>query len=119
KLDHAAKHVQQVALASLRVHLWCRTLGVWSPEELDDQRQVLVESLLQQQEPARDLLARATIGVVLLNPEVGAQALQNRKQRDRLAVCLALGLIDRDLAAAAELGGLVAEAALADPGLAD
>ena len=106
-------------LARLGAHLRHRPLGVGDAEEVEEQRQVLGEAGVEQQRAAGDLLARQLLGVAVADPEEGAQHLQDRHERDRLAVRLGLRLEDLDPLAAAALGELVAEPALADPGFGD
>ena len=88
-------------------------------EEVPEERQVGLERAVEQEQPARDLLARGLSAVPLVDAEVRAQELVNGQQRNRLAVRGAVGLVDGDLAAAAALRELVAEPALAHAGLAD
>ena len=113
--DHAAKQ----PLPRLGAHLRRRALRIGHGEEVEDERQVVREVGIEQQQPAGDLLARDPLGVAVLDPEVPAQHLQHRQERDRLAVRLTLGLVDLDPARPASLRELVAEAALADARLGD
>src|SRR5207253_2292387 len=67
---------------------------------------------------AGDPLACSLLGIVLAYVEVGPQQLEHGQQRDRLGVGLAGDLVDGDSLCAVALGELVAQPALADPGLA-
>ena len=74
--DQALGHAQQLALARLGVHARRRALGVGHREEVEDQRQVLAEALVEQQQLAGDPLARRLVGVLLGDVEVGAHDLR-------------------------------------------
>ena len=83
-------------------------------EEVEQDGQGLPERLVHQQQPAGDLLAREPGVVVLADPEVAAQHLDHRQQRDAPAVRDAAALGDVDVAGAAPVRELAAQPALAD-----
>ena len=113
--DHAAKE----AFARLAAHLRRWALRVGHRKEVEDERQVVREVWVQEQQPAGDLLAGHSFGVAVLDPEVPAHHLQDRQERDRLAVRLGLGLVDLDPTRPAAFRELVTKAALADAGFGD
>jgi hypothetical protein len=117
-VDQALHQAQQLALARLRVHARHGVLGVGDGEEVENQRQVTGEALIQQQQLAGDPLARRPVGVPLGDLEVGAHQLEHGQQRDGLGVRLAGDVIDGRALRPVTLHELVTEAALAHPGLA-
>ena len=52
---------EHLALARLGVHARRRALGIGHGEEVEDQRQVLAEALVEQEELAGDPLARGLV----------------------------------------------------------
>ena len=117
--DQSLHPRQELALARLRVHPRRGTLGVGHREEVEDQRQLVVEALVQERELAGDPLARRALGVPLTDLEVGAQELEHRQERDGLGVGLACDVIEGCAICPNSLGELVAETTLADARLAD
>ncbi len=117
--DQALGHVEQPALVGLGIHARRRALGVGHSEEIEDQRQVLAEALVEQQQLAGDPLARRLIGVEVGDVEVGAHDLEHGQQRNPRRVRLAGGLVHGDPARTAAADEDVTEAALADAGLTD
>ncbi len=91
-------------------------VGIGDTEEVEQQRQVASEVGIEQQRPPGDPFAGRPRRFALADPEVGAQHLQHRHERDRLAVGLSLRLEDLELGLAAALRELVAEPALAGTG---
>ena len=59
--DQALGDAQQLALARLGVHARRRALGIGHGQEVEDQRQVLGEALVEQQQLAGDPLARRLV----------------------------------------------------------
>jgi hypothetical protein len=90
-----------------------------NPEHVEDQRQVSAQRVVEQQQPARDLLARGLGRVPLGDPERRPLVLEDRQEWDHLAVRDALTLVDLDLARTAALRELPAQATLPRPGLGD
>ena len=84
--DQALDHAEELALARLGVHARRGALGIGHAEEVEDQRQVLGEALVEEQQPAGDPLARRLVGVLLGDAEVGAEELEHGQQRNGLAV---------------------------------
>ena len=119
QLDQALDQPEEPPLPSLGVEHGAGALGVRDSEEVEDQAQVVREPRIQQQETAGDPLASLAFAGVRLDPEVGAQHLQHRHQRNRLPVGLALRLDDLDPLGSAAVGELAAQPALAHPGVGD
>ena len=93
--------------------------GSGHAHEVEVQRQTLAQALVEQQQAAGDALARGGVAVLLGDAEEGAEQLQDRQERDRLAVRDAGGLVGHQAARPAALEELEAQAALAEPGVAD
>jgi hypothetical protein len=94
-------------------------LRVGDAEKVEEERQIVEEGWVEQEQAAGDPLPRGALGVALVDPEVGPQHLQDRHEGDCPSVRLRLRLVDLDAAAAAVLGELVAEAALSHARLGD
>jgi hypothetical protein len=74
----------ELALADLAFHGGGRSVRVGDPQEVEEQRQTVVERAVEQQQAAGHLLARGLRRVALGDAEVVAEQLQDRKQRDGL-----------------------------------
>jgi hypothetical protein len=118
-VHQALDQVQDLSLARLRIHPGHRAVRVRHGEEVEHQGQALGEALVEEQQLARYPLARHPVGVALADLEIRAQELEYGQQRDRLRVRLACHVVEGDVLRLAALHELVAEAALADAGLAD
>src|SRR5439155_27194340 len=68
---------------------------------------------IEQQDLPGDLFPRRERGILLANPEIAAQILEQREERNRFSVSHCMSLVDGDSLRAAALGELVTEAALA------
>ena len=107
------------ALARLGIHAIRGSLGIGHGEELEQQRQVVFERLVEAEKASGDPLACRRVGVPLADLEVRAQELQHRHERDRLGVCLARDVVDRRALGSPALRELMADPALAHAGLPD
>ena len=103
----APDHAPQQPLPRLGADLRGGPLGVGNGEEVEDQRQIVGEVRIEQQQPPGDLLARDTVGIAILDPEVSAQHLEHGQEGDRFPVRLGLGLVDIQSLSPAALGELV------------
>jgi hypothetical protein len=115
--NQALQHAEELALARLGVHARRGLRRVGHPEELEHHRQHLAERLVDQQQPPGDLLARATVVVLLGDAVVGTEDLEDGQEGDVSAVGHGAPFEHREPPRAAALGELVAEPALADPRL--
>ncbi len=118
RLDQPPPDREELAQARLRIHPRRRALGIGHSQEVEDERQVLPEGVVEEQEPAGDLLARRLLGVALGDPEHPPNELEDGQEGDPPGVRDAVALEDRDPLGAAPLDELVAQPALADPRLA-
>jgi hypothetical protein len=82
--------------AGVRVDPRRGTGGIGDAEELEQQRQLVLEGLLQEHEAPGHLLAGESIAVVLGYPEVRPQHLEHGHQRDALPVRHRAPLVDGD-----------------------
>ncbi len=117
-VKHPPHRREELALAGRAAHLARRAVGVGDAEELEHERQARLERLVEQQQPARDLLARGLIRVLRADAEVAPQQLQDRQERDHPAVRERVRLVHGDPAREAASGELEAQPTLADAGLA-
>ena len=117
--EQAADDAAQRPLARLGAQLRRRALGIGHSQEVEHQRQVVGEVGVEQEHRPAIFSRAIRSGSRVVDAEVGAQHLQHRQERDRLAVRLSLRLVDLDAARPAALGELVAEAALADARVGD
>src|SRR6185295_431430 len=88
-------------------------------EELEHDREGVVQLGIDHEQPPGDLLARHVVAVLLRDAEGVAHELHPGEQRNRLPVCHRVSLDERDAPRPTALRELVAEPALADAGLAD
>jgi hypothetical protein len=116
-MDEALHGGEEQALAHLGIGTRRGPFGIRHPEEVEQERQRVGELRVEEQELAGDLLARRLVGVAFGDAEVGTEVLDDGEEGDRLPVRHAMRLVDGKPARPAALGELVAEAALADPGL--
>ena len=80
-VGQALHQPQQLALARLRVHARRRAQRIGHREEVEHQRQVLGEALVEQEQLAGDSLARGALGVALCDLEVVSQKLKQGHER--------------------------------------
>ena len=99
----------------VRIHPRRRVLGIGHAQEVEHHRELLAEVLAEQEQAAGDLLARALVPVPLADAEEVPEQLQDRDERDPLAVRDAARLVRGEPARAAALEELEAEPALARP----
>ena len=113
----AAHDADQLALHRLGRQARRGSRGVGDAEEVEHHREGVVQAGRGQQQPARDLLAGRVVAVLLRDAERVPHELHPRQEGDVLPVRDRVGLDDADAAGAASFGELVAEPALAHPGL--
>ena len=116
-LHELTQHAEELALLQIGVDVRHRTLRVGHAEELEQDRQNLAVAVVEQEQVSGELLARAAVRVLLGDAVVVAEDLQDRQERNVLAVRRAASLDDAHAGGAAVLGELVAQPALARPRL--
>ncbi len=117
--EHARQERSHLPLARLGIGTRCRPLRVADAHELEHERQLAPQGVVQQYECAGDLASRLGLSVALGDAEVGAHELQHAQQRYALAVGHAVRLEGRDAPGSAASEELVREATLADARLRD
>ena len=117
--DQPLHHSEQLSPAGIGIDLGGGPLRVGHGEEVEQQRQILDQGLVEEQELAGDALAGALVGVLVGDVEVAAHQVHHRHQRNRLGMGETAGVVDGHPLRPPALGELVAEAALPDPRLAD
>src|SRR5207247_9983418 len=103
----------------LGVHALSPALGVRHAEEVEEERQRFGELRVEQEHGAGDLPAGCLAAVLLGDAEERPQELEDREEGNHPPVRDAVRLVDREAARTDPLDELVAEPALADPGLGD
>jgi hypothetical protein len=80
--------IEQAPLARLGVHARPGPPGVGHPEEVEQQRDLLDQRFVELDHEARDVVADGRIGLLVPDPEVGSQQLQDGALGERASVRL-------------------------------
>ena len=112
--EHARHERPHLPLAGLGIGTRCRPLQVADAHELEHERQLATQGVVQQHESAGDLAPRLGLSVAFGDAEVRAHELQHAEQRHALAVGDAVRLEGGDAPGSAASEELVREATLAD-----
>jgi hypothetical protein len=94
-------------------------LGIRHTKEVEEDRQVVAIRLIEEQHATDDLFAHLPIAIAFVDVEVLAEGLQDRKQRDVLAVRDRTALERAMPPGTARLEKFERQPALADPGFSD
>src|SRR5439155_19547831 len=106
RLQEARDDTEELPLAIGGVEERRRAGGIGDAEEVEDQRQRLVEARVDQHQRAGDLLPRLALAVLLGEAEHAAEELEERQERQQPAVSDPASLVHRDAARAAALDEL-------------
>jgi len=117
-LGDALHDDEEPSLPRLGSHAQRGIRGIGYTEEVEEQRQVIGQRLVEQQQGAGDLPPRRLVTLLLGDPEEVAHQLEDRQERDHLPMRDAVGAVDAHALGPRPFGELVTEAALPDPGLA-
>ena len=113
----ALRELHELTLPCLGVHGRRSPGRVGNAEEVEEDRQRFGEALVEAQCPARNLVARRLVVVLLGDPEVVPVEIDPGEEGDHLPVRRRVPFREADAARPAALGELVAEPALPDAGI--
>src|SRR5262249_54996171 len=111
-VDQPLHDTEQATLARFGIPAWDRMPRGGHPQKVEQERNIVGELLVEEEHGPGDLPARLLVAVPFADAEVRAHDLEDREERNDLAMGRPVGLVDADTAGPAALDELVAEAAL-------
>ena len=110
---------EQQPLASFRFHGGRRFRGIRHAHELEEHRQAVIQFRIEKQHSARNFFPRLGRGILHLDVEIGTEQIENGQERHVFSVRRTVRFVDDDALRPAALGEFIAQAALAESGIAD